>query len=651
MIFGVFNSSRPLAPWIVLFAVFLLLPQQPVQAQDGPPPIRGEWVPYPEMNPTWYDCGLRAHDMDGTTRTHFHDGLRGPGANLTQTAEIIVDYGPGFTSEARTAFQRAVDIWEQHIVSPVTIRIDASFSDLGGNVLGGAGPSRIYLQDPDGDGTPNIYGDALIDALTGEDQTPGEPDIVAQFSSTRDDWNFADRDATQNEIDFTTVVLHEIGHGINYFDLLDYNSGTGQYGIDFDNNGTLDDDEKVPGVFERFIIQRDISGAESQLTDPASFPNPSTALGSALTSGRLFFKAPRSEEGAGTSSGPVPPKIYAPSTWQSGSSIAHLDENTYLPGDPNSLMSPRVGRGETQHMPGPIMCGQLADMGWELGGGCSQLFRDVFALSGTASASNGSVTLTWETSSDADIASYTIEQSQFGGPFEPVETLDGDAPPSVTLSNLGLGEFTFRLRWTRADGTEAQSFEEPTLTLDFADLQAESTAPSDLGRSDVTVSWLPPPGTQGITYDVEQAKGFDGDFATVATDLSSTDVTLPRQTPGTYRYRVTAKAQVGGTERTVLTRDVGPPLRIDFSGSVFFLGPYPNPTTGTATVELTAQNRQTARIEIFNSLGQRVFEAQRSLGQQAATRLTLNTQRWASGMYFIRVTGSDFTETEQFVVL
>ena len=69
----------------------------------------------------------------------------GSGNYLTmEESQFIVTYD-GFTDEAMAAFQYAVDIWNSLIRSPVPIRIDASFVDLGGFedgtiILGGRAP-------------------------------------------------------------------------------------------------------------------------------------------------------------------------------------------------------------------------------------------------------------------------------------------------------------------------------------------------------------------------------------------------------------------------------------------------------------------------------------------------------------------------------
>ena len=52
------------------------------------------------------------------------------------------------------------------------------------------------------------------------------------------------------------------------------------------------------------------------------------------------------------------PRIYAPGTFQSGSSISHLDESTHG----SELMSPHYSGAD--HEPSDIEMGMLADMGW-----------------------------------------------------------------------------------------------------------------------------------------------------------------------------------------------------------------------------------------------------------------------------------------------
>jgi hypothetical protein len=86
--------------------------------------------------------------------------------------------------------------------------------------------------------------------------------------------------------------------------------------------------------------------------------NPSPALKTQLTGNLLYFNGPvvNSYLSAGRA------KIYAPSTFEVGSSIAHLDEETYKTSD--ALMTPFISRGEAIHNPGMLVRSMLGDMGW-----------------------------------------------------------------------------------------------------------------------------------------------------------------------------------------------------------------------------------------------------------------------------------------------
>jgi len=593
------------------------------------------------------DCGIRKIDEDQfvermpeTTKSN---------RRRKDTATILVNYGPDFPPEARQAFQRAVDIWETRIDSPVPIKLEARWEDLGEGTLGAAGPF-FALVDADEDGSSDtILGFPLLDAVSGQDQFPDEPDIVARFNSTRDDWHFGRDPAPSEQIDFTSIVLHEITHGLNYVDYFNYDSESGQggYGFDFDGNGQIDDDERVPGAYGRQVVLEQSNGTLASLTDESVFPNPSQDIGDALTSELLFFRGDASNQGAQQNGEPVPPKLYAPRLYQSGSSIAHLDELTYPPESPNALMTPQIGTAETNRMPGPVVCGQLRDMGWPLGPDCDQYFPNVFALQNQPTETAGGLQLSWQVADDADVEEYVFERQYFDEGFEVVRRADPAAVPdtTITFTNLGLGVFSFRLRWIRSDGTEGQvpSIVRDTITLQNFSQQLAS--PDEEGRRSVTLSWEEPPGTEGFRYQIQRRRGTEGPFRTVAT-RQRTSYTDEQQTPGQYRYRVRAEDGSGNGV-------VGPTrsVQIDFEGSVYALGPYPNPAQNAATVDLTAREAQSVTVEVYDATGQRVYAEEQELRERSPVALTIDTSGWASGMYFLRVRGEEFTKTRKMVVV
>ena len=257
-----------------------------------------------------------------------------------QAATITVEY-EGFPPEAQASFQYAVDIWQSLLVAPLPIRIRATWTQLGAGILGGAGPTGLYRNT-----TNNTwYPPALAKQLMNRDPRPTAPDIFAQFTSSGVQWYFGNGQAPAGQYNFTTVVLHELGHGLGMSDSFDVEGGAGAWGED-----------GYPVIFDRAVI--DASGAS--LLDTARYANPSATLAATLQGGQLFFNGPAATAANGGSAA----RLFAPNPFQRGSSVAHLDDRTYPPGSPNSLMTSRLSRGETNYNPGPIALGLLADIGW-----------------------------------------------------------------------------------------------------------------------------------------------------------------------------------------------------------------------------------------------------------------------------------------------
>ena len=98
------------------------------------------------------------------------------------------------------------------------------------------------------------------------------------------------------------------------------------------------------------------------MTDTGLFPNISAQLHAEFTGGMVYYNGP---EGI-LANGSEQPKIFAPSTFSFGSSISHLDENTYPNASGNSLMTPYISIGEVEHHPGAIVRGILRDLGWNV---------------------------------------------------------------------------------------------------------------------------------------------------------------------------------------------------------------------------------------------------------------------------------------------
>lgn len=279
--------------------------------------------------------------------------------------------------EAIDAFEYALNIWALHIHSDIPLRVRATWRDFETNddriTLGGASPSRI-AQLP-GVGLPNTwYSIAHLTALSGRpirDQINNlNHDVSVNMNCNFDRWYFGtDANTPENLIDFVTVVLHEIGHGIGFVGSVssEEESSTANWGSG---------DPPRPFIFDRFAVD----GNYDKLIDADTYGNPSTELREAITGNRggVFLEGPELNLTLeGETAGRV--KLFTPSDYQRGSTYSHFDQATFTD-TPNALMRPGVDRAFAIHTPGPLFCGFLRDMEWPLGEACLQFLSPYAAV-------------------------------------------------------------------------------------------------------------------------------------------------------------------------------------------------------------------------------------------------------------------------------
>ena len=257
-------------------------------------------------------------------------------------SNINVTYN-GFTPEAQAAFAFAVKIWENELVSSVEIRINAEFKVLGSGVLGSAGPNKFFGNIPGAPNSSIFYPSALADAISKSDREPGQPDINTNFNSNFDWYYGTDGNVPAGKYDFISVVLHELGHGLGFVGIS--NSGNG---VGFNAGAN-------PSVYDTYIV---LSNDNTIL----SLGFGTTEQKSALTSNDLFFSGTNAKKANNN----FKPKMFAPSTFSSGSSYSHLNESSFPAGTAHSLMTPQIGSGEVIHSLGGITKGIFKDMGWVL---------------------------------------------------------------------------------------------------------------------------------------------------------------------------------------------------------------------------------------------------------------------------------------------
>ena len=410
--------------------------------------------------------------------------------------DITVNY-TGFSEPAREAFQRAVDIWAAHIESSQSITVDADFTVLEDGVLGSAGPRFFYSNFSEEARANTFYPHALADAIAGRDiastnttsDDDAAPEIRANFNSDFD-WYFgADPDGAEvGQFDFTTVVLHELGHGLGFLGSMNVEGDLGSYGIS---------DNSTPVIYDRFA--EDVSG--DALLNNGLYPNPSVVLADTLTDGNggdavestVRFDGPQARLGAPPRGEPGSPrpKLYTPDEWNGGSSYSHLDEEEYPGdvGDPDALMTPQFAQREAARGPGGITCGIFADMGWEMGAAClAALGVEVAALENVEATyevvdGQDQVRVRFSTSSPAAVDRFIIRRC-FGEDCDPgssafqtvatVEARPGQASYAVTVNVPTPGTYTFLVRQVSTSDLETEQS-----TTEVVGLQGEDFALSE----------------------------------------------------------------------------------------------------------------------------------------------------------------------------
>ncbi|MCZ8216831.1 MAG: hypothetical protein O9262_11355, partial [Cyclobacteriaceae bacterium] len=214
-------------------------------------------------------------------------------------------------------------------------------------VLGSATAGTFYANFDGAQQLNTWYPVALAEKMAAKDLNDTEGiDIFAQFNSNNSSWHYGLTGSTPaGQYDLVTVVLHELGHGLGFLDSYNIENNVASVGL----VGT-----GIPVIYDLGIENG--GGQNLFLTTQSGTEN----LRTQLTSSNLFYNSPSVKAANANASA----KIFAPTTFSSGSSIAHLDESTFPGGSANALMTPQIGTGESNFDPGNIVKGMFADMGW-----------------------------------------------------------------------------------------------------------------------------------------------------------------------------------------------------------------------------------------------------------------------------------------------
>lgn len=204
------------------------------------------------MNKTSVLCaalGLAfASAANATTITLVNNDAAGQGLNdTTPRAPQGGNSGTTVGQQRVIAYQFAADKWESVLVSNVEIKVGASFAALTctatSGVLGSAGTVTVHRDWTTG--TPPVastwYGAALANSLAGVDLDTTNNDINSRFNANLGNtgclegsgWYYGlDGNTPAGQISFLDVVMHEIGHGLNFQGFYSLTTGARFSGFD-----------------------------------------------------------------------------------------------------------------------------------------------------------------------------------------------------------------------------------------------------------------------------------------------------------------------------------------------------------------------------------------------------------------------------------
>ncbi len=256
--------------------------------------------------------------------------------------------GQNWTTEQMDDVAASIDEWDRFISNTPGRQIELHIFWYGfsGSILGGSSsPSN-------GDGTTSWnYGEHVWrDGINYSGLFTGyDTSIRLDIDAAGFGWNFGDDTTGAGDIDFRSVVTHELGHSLGFSDTLDYASPYwfDDWGFTLDPTG----DVGFTGLsqWDQNLVDSGDNRPENGTTgDPGNFNQ---------TDDPVYWDGANAYAFNG---GLVP--IYAPNPYAGGSSLSHLDQGTF----PDALMSPFVSTGPATREPTPLEWAMMMDMGWEI---------------------------------------------------------------------------------------------------------------------------------------------------------------------------------------------------------------------------------------------------------------------------------------------
>ncbi|MDD5010510.1 MAG: PEP-CTERM sorting domain-containing protein [Phycisphaerae bacterium] len=259
--------------------------------------------------------------------------------------------GQNWTSQQMDDVAACVSVWDSKIANTQgrQINLHMFWYEFGDNgILGGS-----YSPTNGSSGTSWTYAEHIWrDGVNYDAQWDGFDSFIQyDITAAGFGWNFGTGSPSDYQVDFRSIITHEIGHTLGFYDSYDSTPQFDDWGNTW---GTASSPYAWAGYnglsrWDQNLIDsagnRPLNGGTGTPSDFNQVDNPIYFIG----------------DNAVALYGDIVP-IYAPNPFKNGSSIAHLDESTF----PLALMSPSVSLGQIVRDPTPLEWAMMTDMGWNI---------------------------------------------------------------------------------------------------------------------------------------------------------------------------------------------------------------------------------------------------------------------------------------------
>ena len=226
--------------------------------------------------------------------------------------------GTGFNDNSqgatrRRAFEAALSAWSKVLKAEIPIRVEATMPDLddGDNnpdtmLLALGSPTELWVIDNVG-----VPSSLAWQKIHGRYSNAADSDITVQVNALAS-WDFSTTPGVtpRDKSNLMYTLMHEVGHGLGFTDSIDQETGK-----------LLND--PLPFGYDTFLNRG--SSQKNRLLDHAA-----EEVKRDIVSNDLFFNGPNAIEASKKSVNPKPMvKLYAPTEFRQGSSIAHVDQASY----------------------------------------------------------------------------------------------------------------------------------------------------------------------------------------------------------------------------------------------------------------------------------------------------------------------------------